>query len=138
MIEIVATIKARLEALPWMVYDSDATGVTTYPYVLLLPPAGGLSDDFALSGPRGHIDDEVMVRAVSPNADAVRGVLNRCREALTNNGRPLHFNTASWRVTLVRQPGAVPILVDRDVTLTTSDRHPLFATDFYNLTATPL
>lgn len=138
MIEIVAAIKQRMAGLPWTLYDSDATGATKYPYVLLLPPAGGLDPEHTLGGPRTAILDEFMVRAVGAAADSVRGVLGRTRDVLGDLGRPVTFDTAKWRVTLTRQPGPVPVQVDRDSPITGTNTYPLFATDFYDLAAEPL
>lgn len=138
MIEIVAAIKSRMSSLPWTLHDSDATGATKYPYVLLLPPAGGQDPEHTLGGPHTAILDELLVRAVGTTADSVRGVLGRTRDVLSDRGRPVTFDTASWRVTLSRQSGPSPVLVDRDETITGTNAHPLFATDFYDLIAVPL
>lgn len=138
MIGVVEAIKARMASLPWVLFDSDATGATKYPYVLLLANAGGADAETSLGGPRGAVLDDFMVRAVGVSADSVRGVLGRTREVLTDRGRPVTFDTAAYRVTLTRDPGAVPVLVDRDVTVTGTSSHPLFATDHYTLRAVPL
>lgn len=139
MIELAKALTDRARTLPWRVFDSDATGATTMPYLLILPPAGGQHPEHALGGPRRAVSDELMVRAVAASADAVRGVLGRSRTVFTGTGlRPLTFDTAAWRVTLSLRPGATPVLVDRDTTMTSTNVHPLFATDFYDLTAVPL
>jgi hypothetical protein len=137
-VSIAAGIKALLTALPWPVYDSDASGATRYPYILLLAPAGGLDPEHSLGGPRMGVADEVLVRAVALDAEGVRGVLARSRTVLTREGRPLTFDVDGWRVTLSRQAGGLPLTVDRDATVTGMNRHPQFATDFYDLRAIPL
>lgn len=139
MIEISKALRDRASTLPWKVFDSDATGATTLPYLLLFPPAGGQHPEHALGGPRRAVQDELMVRAVGGSPDAVRGVLWRSRDVFTGEGRrPLTFDTDAWRVTLSLRAGATQILVDRDTTVTAANVHPLFATDFYDLTAVPL
>lgn len=139
MIEIAKALVDRAKTLPWRVFDSDATGATTLPYVLLLPPAFGQHPEHPLGGPRRAIGDELMVRAVGASADAVRGVLARSRTVYTRDGlRPLTFDAAGWRVTLSLRPEPTPVHVDRDTTPTATNAHPLFATDFYDLTAVPL
>ncbi|MEE6273519.1 hypothetical protein V2J56_09190 [Georgenia sp. MJ206] len=139
MTSIAADIEARLETLPWPVYDSDATGATNHPYILLLPPVGGLDPEHTLGGARTSIVDTLMVRAVALTGDAVRGVLQRSRTVLSREGRPLTFDVdGAWRVTLTREPGRVEVLVDRDVPETGTGKYPLFATDTYELRAVPL
>ncbi len=134
---VIAEIVARLEVLGFPVWVADATGVESFPYILLLPPGGEPADGVTLAGDRSPVSDTLRVRPVGVAAEQVSRLQARTRTVLTNNGGPLHFAAPGWRVSLVRS-GALPMTVDRDVTTTGENAHPLFVTDEYELTAVPL
>lgn len=127
----------RLGTLPWPVDDTNAA-FNKAPRVLVVPPAGAPSLEQALDGARGNLDGDLLVKAIGANAESARGVLARTRTVLTRDGRPWSFTTDTHRVTLTWEDTPQDGVVDRDVTFTGTNTNPVFYTDQYRLTATPL
>lgn len=138
MIEAADPILERLRTTPWEVLDTDATGVSKFPYVLVVPPAGARSLEQALAGARGPLEGSLLVKAVGTSARAARLTLGRTREVLNPGGRAWTFRTATHEVTLTFGGAVQEGVVDRDAPTTTTNTHPVVYADEYDLTAVPL
>lgn len=134
---IIQEVETRVEALGFPVWVADATGGNDYPYVVLLPPGGGPSGEVNLAGDRSPTSDTLRVMSVGLAPEQAGRLQERTRTVLTRDGGPLTFDAPGWRVTLVRW-NALPMTVDRDVTVSATGTHPILVIDEYELTAVPL
>ena len=120
MIEL---IERLLPKLP--VYDSDATGAKSYPYLLILSTFQdqGRESDYGC----GDSESAVIVRAVGVTPEQARKALMYARSQLaglnTSDGR------VNWQARFDGCPR--PAQVDRVVTVEDSNSHPVFIDDEY-------
>lgn len=121
MIEL---IERLLDKVP--VYDSDATGTKSYPYLLIL----STFQDRGQESEYGCGDSEaaVTVRAVGVSPEQARKVLLYSRSHLA--GLNLNDGGVNWQARFDGCPR--PVQVDRAVTIEDSDSHPVFIDDEYS------
>lgn len=135
MIAHLNAIKAALEAHGWTSYLLDATGATSWPYVVISPGYAGdperpLADVTAVI----HGDIRVTVAGLSPASTV--GLAQAVRDELSpmlswgNVGVPERVARLRWVRTELTE-------VDRDVTVPSTGTHPIFRVDTYRLVSEP-
>jgi hypothetical protein len=131
----VEALKVALATL-YPVHLIDASGVTSFPYLLLWGSFATPGGEVGLHDAQTDIVDLFGVTSVAATPEGVLTVRQRVRGVLTPGGRPGRLNVAGHAV-WVRLEDSRPIDVDRDVTIPTTGRHPAFGVDMYRLTSTP-
>lgn len=131
----VAALKVALTTL-YPTYFVDASGATSYPYLLLWTSPGRPGDEVALDDAQTDLDETFGVTHVAATPDGVLTMTQRVRDVLTPGGHPGRLTVAGHAV-WVRLDDSRPIDVDRDVTIPATGRHPAFGVDLYRLTSTP-
>lgn len=127
----IEAIQARLGSLGWPTPYGDATGTTTYPYILIWSTPGSddveasLADDDAWS-------DLIGVTTVDTSAGNVLVDVARIRALL--DGAVLSVDGRHATLRLQRGLGQA-VQPDRDLTLAGTNRHPCFQVDRYLLTS---
>lgn len=135
MIEHLAALKARIEPLGFTVHTVVAPPSAPPPYVLIWPSTGAL-EGAAVDDVRTDLSVIVGVSAVGTSPDSAMVVAMRTRNTLTPTG--LGTLDVSLRRVWLRHMESRPLFVDRDVTLTATNAHPVVAVDLYRLTSTSL
>ena len=125
-------IQARLAGGGVVSYFGDVPDLPVFPYVLLWSGAGRRRSE-TLCGTRDDLSDTLgvtMVAATAPGAlifsETVRALLDDW--APTVPGR--HCDE-------LRSYDSQPVVVDRNITLPDTDRHPAYIVDLYRLSSTP-
>lgn len=131
MIAEIAAVKALLDAVG-TVYEVDATGVESYPYMILwASPTGTPSIERPVTGLAVDFDDTFGVTSVGLSAEAVRIVAKAARDALCPNGLPTKVAVTGRDVT-IEPAESRQMQVDKNVTLRDGS-HPLYAVDTYRI-----
>ncbi|WP_461004716.1 hypothetical protein [Trueperella pyogenes] len=119
-------IRVFEELLPDVdIFDSDATGAATYPYVLVLSTTNDRGREAVISGE--GVADRVIVRVVGVQAEQARRLLLWVRKQLgslnlTRDGVNLQMRFAG---------SPRPPQVDRTIMLENSNTNPVFIDDEY-------
>lgn len=114
------------EVLPGVdVFDSDATGATVYPYVLVLSTTHDRGREAVISGE--GVTDRVIVRAVGVRAEQARRLLLWVRKQLGSLN--LTRGGVNLQMRFVGSPR--PPQVDRTIMLEASNTNPVFIDDEY-------
>ena len=128
-----ALLPGTVRVYMWNVPDSPS-----YPYVVLW---GDLGDESS-GGPDGDsledVPDVLSLRVRATYAGLTGdSVLIHCRNvrAALNRKRPA---VAGWHTSELRQTSLMDVQVDRDVTITGTGAHPLFAVDEFTLVSNKL
>lgn len=134
MNEAITAIRAALTAAGVTNYYVDAPSDRTYPYALVWSSAGRPDIEAAVVESSAFSDD-VGVTVVAASPEGVLTVTGRVRAALA----PFEAGsvTVAGRVTYLSRYDSRPVQVDRDVTITNTNRHPAFGVDMYRLVSTP-
>ena len=134
MDETVAAIKAALTAAGVTNYYVDAPSSRTYPYALVWSSAGRPDIEPALVESSAFSDD-LGVTVVAASPEGVLSVGERVRAALApfDGGS----GVVAGRITYLHHYDSRPVQVDRDVTITATNRHPAYGVDMYRLVSTP-
>lgn len=123
-------IKAKLVAL-YTTYFVDVPVTPTLPYFILWGAAGMLPTESRISGPlTTDFDTPVYVTAVAGTGEGVLTMQAAARSALASV-------TVSGRSVALTLTESRPLLVDRDVILPNTDRHPVYGVDVYRLQSVP-
>lgn len=127
----VEAIRTLLAPIP--VHYADATGATSYPYVLVWSTPGG--DDIEIPvGDDGAWSDLVGVTSVDTTAN--NALLLAAKVRLLLDGATLPVDDRHARLHLRKGLGQA-VQPDREVTLPGTNRHPCFQVDRYLLTSQP-
>lgn len=134
MNEAIAAIRAALTAAGVTNYYVDVPSSRTYPYALVWSSAGR-GDIEAAVAESSAFSDDVGVTVVAASPEGVLSVAGRVRAALA----PFEAGSVAvaGRVTWLNHYDSRPVQVDRDVTITATNRHPAFGVDMYRLVSTP-
>ena len=138
---------AHLKALEALVPDdyqtfrvyanlTDDGEVPAVPYVVLSAPAWSGTDEVAVSDTGEVLDTDVRFTAVAGTPDGVLIILNRLRSVLSPDSGWRDVAVAD-RVAQVRYIRSEFVSVDRDVTITGTNRHPAVGVDTYRLVSQP-
>ena len=125
-----AAIEAKLAALR-TTYFVDVPATPVLPYYLLWGPAGTLPEESTVAGQlAADFDTDVYVTAVAGTGEGVLTMQAAARSALASV-------TVSGRSVALTLTDSRPLMVDRDVILPDTDRHPVYGVDVYRLQSTP-
>ena len=145
MLLVLEAIKAALIPTGYTTHLYMAEGASDaqspdVPYLELIPAngIGPFPSEAAVCGPTLGVQQyEVRIRAVSYPAGAPRKILNRVRDTLTPS--VLARIPAPGLLIDIHYDGSnVDQQVDRDMTITTSNRHPSWASDSYTVHVQPI
>lgn len=106
------------------------------PYVLLWASAGVPVEERSECGPGGEFTDALGVTAVAGTPDGVWIVQEAVRGVLSPGGRTTRHDVDGDVMWLALFDSRA-VQIDRDVTITGTNRHPAFGVDLYRLTSTP-
>ena len=125
-----AAIETALAAL-YTTYVVDVPDTPVLPYFVLWGPAGTLPEESTVAGQLStDFDTDVYVTAVAGTAEGVLTMQAAARTAL----RSL---TVTGHLVALTLTDSRPLMVDRDVILPNTDRHPVYGVDVYRLQSTP-
>ena len=137
MMAHLTAVQARVTAASGQRVDiawSSMPGVV--PYVVLTAPPWQDSDERGVCGAPAALDFEVRVKSVAGTVAAVVETLARVRADLSPDSRlsPLVVAGRSATVQYVRSEF---VDVDQSVTITSTDRRPVFGVDTYRVVSQP-
>ncbi|MHB1173407.1 MAG: hypothetical protein ACYCZY_13180 [Lacisediminihabitans sp.] len=127
----VAAIKAAAEFAGYPVHFGYVPAPVPQQYVLIVTGTGDPASEVDVTGTTDDIDARVMVKIVGQTPDAALGMAGKVQTALA---API---TVPGRVVWLSRTGSLDVQVDRDVTITGTNTHPAFTTDFYRLISVP-
>ena len=109
---------------------------TAMPYASLSAPGYGTPDDLNAASDTEDVDTYVRLMVVDTNESNVLTRLERLHDALAPRSLPVVLTMPGRAASLQwwRHEGAA---VDRDVTLSGTNRHPAVGTDTYRLSSQP-
>lgn len=120
-------VKTLLTALTIQDYDGAVPDLPTFPYFVLYTDTG-IDDKTKVCGESDQMTFRFQITSVGETADAARIVAGAVR-AVVLDARPVVAGRAS--VNRIRKETGIPVREDKDVTIPSSNRHPLFAVDTY-------
>lgn len=133
MIAELDAIKAAVTDAGLRVYFADAGLSPAYPYVLLWTGSGRPADEVSVARSGDFVDD-LGVTCVAGTPEGVLTVQAAVRDALA----PFAAGVAtSGRLVWLSLYDSRAVQVDRDVTITSSGKHPAYGVDMYRLTSVP-
>lgn len=137
MIRHLQAMKSLIEAAGFEVWLIDATGSTRWPRVTITPAYARPGVDRPLSGSRDDIDEDVRVTSAGLAAESVVPVAARVRAILSPGNGPgrLDVPGRSAAVQFVRRELTG---VDRGITDTATDRHPIYTVETFRLVSVPI
>jgi len=112
----------------------DATGETPYPYFLVWPSTGAPGADGALDQ-NADLSFLIGVTGVGETVDSA-GIVSRNAKALLGPSKPIPL-VVPGRKAWIRWEGLASANVDRDVTITGTNRHPAFEAHLYQVESIP-
>lgn len=125
-----AAIQVKLAAL-YATYFVDVPVTPVLPYYLLWGPAGTLPEELSATGQLAtDFDTDVYVTAVAGTGEGVLTMQAAARSALATVA-------VTGRLVVLTLTDSRPLMVDRDVVLPDTDRHPVYGVDVYRLQSTP-
>lgn len=129
----IAGIKALLSDYGHPVYFGDVPAAPSYPYVLLWSGLGRMrSDEFC--GARDDLNDLIGVTTVAETPDAALVAGARVRSYLLG-ASPI---VAGRFVQPLSLHDSQQVVVDRDVKLPATDRHPAYVVDLFRIISEPI
>ena len=128
-------IKAELAPLGYTTLFFAAPVVSSQ-YLILSSPSWGGPLEAPVASTSGGVDVDVRVKAVTGTPEGVAIMLGRVRALLGPDNEWVRL-TVAGRSAHVRFVRSEFIDVDRDVTITTTDRHPGVGVDTYRLVSEP-
>ena len=128
-------IRAELESLEYATHLFAAPVVSSQ-YLILSSPSWGGPLEAPVASTSGSVDVDVRVKAVAGTPEGVAIMLGRVRSLLGPDNEWVRVAVSS-RVAQVRFVRSEFIDVDRDVTITNTDRHPGVGVDTYRLVSEP-
>lgn len=144
MMSTLEAIRAELSALNYPTHLLANEGVTDtavpdVPYLVLAPANGSglIPDELPVCGPNGDLQFDLRVTAVSYPADAVPKIQGRVRDILAPGLGLSQIITLDRHITLAYQRTEVASQFDRDMSITTSNRHPSWGVDSYTVHVQP-
>lgn len=120
---------ALLAPLGWKVYDTDVPESPTYPYIVVWGGEARPHTESPLSDKILGVQDRVGVTYAAGTTQGARIVNTAAREILQPRGYPV--SVAGFTLKLTDHQ---PVDVDRDVKMTSTDRHPAFSVDIFTVT----
>ena len=125
-----AAIETALTAL-YTTYVVDVPVTPTLPYFVLWGPSGTLPEESTVVGQLStDFDTDVYVTAVAGTAEGAFTMQAAARSALSSL-------SVAGHLVAVTLSDSRPLMVDRDVILPNTDRHPVYGVDVYRLQSTP-
>ena len=125
-----AAIEAALAAL-YTTYVVDVPDTPVLPYFVLWGPSGTLPEESTVAGQLStDFDTDVYVTAVAGTAEGVFTMQAAARSALSSL-------SVAGHLVAVTLSDSRPLMVDRDVILPNTDRHPVYGVDVYRIQSTP-
>ena len=128
----VAALKAVLSGGGFVVYVGDVTGTVSYPSVMI-QAATGLPVSVNLASDQEEVSEGVNVTVVDDSPANCMVTIEAVRALL--HGLVIEVDGRSCEP--LRLTGAQPVVVDRDVTITGTNRHPAYGVDTWRLVSTP-
>lgn len=136
MREHLAAVDVRLTALGITTHITWAVNAA-HPYFVLSSPTFDPSDEANVASDHDTIDALVRVKAVTGTDDGVRTMLDLARDDLSP-GLASSELTVAGRSARIRFVRSEFVDVDRDVTITDTDRHPFMGVDTYRIVSQPV
>jgi hypothetical protein len=127
-------VKALLVPLGRPVHLVDATGETAYPYFIVWPSTGAPGVDGALDQ-NADLSFLIGVTGVGETVDSA-GIISRNARAILGPTKPVPLAVTGRRA-WIRWEGLASANVDRDVTITGTNRHPAFEAHQYRVESIP-
>ena len=125
-----AAIETALAAL-YTTYVVDVPDTPVLPYFVLWGPSGTLPEESTVVGQLStDFDTDVYVTAVAGTAEGVFTMQAAARSALSSL-------SVAGHLVAVTLSDSRPLMVDRDVILPNTDRHPVYGVDVYRIQSTP-
>lgn len=119
-----------LGSLGYKVYDTDVTDSSpAFPYILVWGGDARPHMEQNLGSQADGVSDRVGVTVAAGTAAGVRTVHRQVRDLLQPNGFPLTVGGFHMKIR-----DHQPTQVDRDETITGTNRHPAFCVDLYDVT----
>ena len=128
-------IKAELAPLEYTTHFFAAPVVSSQ-YLIVSSPSWGGPLEAPVAATSGSVDVDVRVKAVTGTPEGVAIMLGRVRALLGPDNEWVRL-TVAGRSAHVRFVRSEFIDVDRDVTITNTDRHPGVGVDTYRLVSEP-
>lgn len=135
MIAHLNAIKTALESHGWTAYLLDATGATSWPYVVISPGYAG-DPERPLADATSVVHGDIRVTVAGLSAASTVGLAQAVRDELSPS--------LSWgdlavagRAARLRWVRTELTEVDRDVTIPSTGTHPIFRVDTYRLVSDP-
>lgn len=125
-------VKVMLAPMNRQVHFVEASGSPSYPYMILWGLPGQLSAD-AIDGGQRVISDLLRVTHVGATPEAVME-LRRLSRPLLMQSRPI---VTGRTVHELRMLDATDVMIDRDVNMPQTNRHPAYGVDVYRLISEP-
>lgn len=135
MIAEVTAAKAVIVALGLPVYFAEAPASAAFPRVILWTSAGAPAIESDITSSTTVIDDILGVTVAAETAEAVLVHAARVRTALTGNG--VGSLTVTGRTVTLVLSESRPVLIDRDITIPTTNTHPAYGVDLIRLVSIP-
>ena len=132
MNDLIAAVKAALQAAGLTVFDTQVPGSPAFPYVLLWSTSGRMTS-VALSDEQTVLADQLGVTSVGLTGDSVRLTARRVRSVL-NGWTPGVLGDRN--VDPMRLDDSRPLAVDRDAPVVGAV-HPITGVDLYRISSTP-
>lgn len=122
-----AAIKTLLSAVTIQNYDGSVPDLPTFPYYVLYTDTG-IDAKTKVCGESDEMTFRFQITSVGETADAAAIVAGAVRTVVLD-ARPVVAGRGS--VNRIRKETGIPVREDKDVTLPSSNRHPLYAVDTY-------
>lgn len=132
MIGHINSIRDRLESDDITVYFGDVPEKPSFPYVLLWSGAGRMRSE-SLCGTRDVLRDTLGVTMVAATPEGVLMFAPDVR-ALLDGWAP---TVPGRHCDELRVYDSQPVVVDRNIALTGTNRHPSYVVDLYRISSTP-
>lgn len=120
---------ALLSTLGWQVYDTDVPDTPKFPYIVVWGGGSRPHVEAPLSSKIMGVQDRLGVTYAAGTPEGARIVSAAARTVLQPSGYPLWLNGFRLKLTDHQQ-----VQVDADVKLSSTDRHPAFAVDIFEVT----
>jgi hypothetical protein len=129
-------IQARLTPI-FTAHIVDVPAGATYPYYLIWSGNGDPAAEQAVDAARTDIDTTLGLTAVGTTWESASVLLSRAKDELCPGGRPGPLEVPGCVVTLDWLGSGRTISPDRDVTIGSTNRHPVSGVDLYRLVSVP-
>ena len=129
-------MKSLIEARGYQTYFVDVPKEPTYPYVVIWSDAGLPSAD-SLAGCEDILRGRIGITSVAVEALPVLAMQAEVRRLLAPSARRWKRLDVPGRAAFLRLFDTRSVDVDRQVTLTSANRHPSFGVDIFELDSQP-